>query len=60
MATGKADKGIPLRGNYIVTLADGTRGTITKIGCRMWLKFNPTKLKITPVAKRVKRKGKRA
>lgn len=48
--------GIRLNGNYIVTLADGTRGTIVKFGCRHYLKMPRDRVKLTRV---IRRKGKR-
>ncbi len=50
MAKGKP-QGMVINGNYIVTLADGTRGTIIKIGCRHRFKIDPAKVKLTPMEK---------
>jgi hypothetical protein len=61
MATGKGKKpkgeppGIRLSGSYVVTLADGTRGTITKFGCRHYLNIKRDRMKLTRVMKRGKR-----
>lgn len=48
-------QGIALKGEYEITLADGTRGTIQG-RCR--IKIDPKKMRLRPLAARIKRRRK--